>query len=85
MRSNNRRAPHARKPSGSWFAGPGRPEDGIGVSKRGSEELVDREVERGHVAEFLAGIPSGLSGLVLEGDAGAGKTTRVPPAVLDAG
>jgi hypothetical protein len=40
-----------------------------------STHVVSREVETRAVGEFLASIPSGPSALVVEGDAGIGKTT----------
>jgi DNA-binding CsgD family transcriptional regulator len=47
--------------------------------------LLGRGRELGAVAAFLDGLPSGLSGLVLEGEAGIGKTSVWLAGVADAG
>ena len=47
--------------------------------------LLGRGRELGAVAAFLDGLPSGLSGLVLEGEAGIGKTSMWLAGVADAG
>jgi DNA-binding CsgD family transcriptional regulator len=50
----------------------------------GSWRAVGRSRELGAVAAFLAGLPSGPSGLLLEGEAGIGKTTVWMAGVADA-
>src|SRR5919197_927661 len=40
-----------------------------------NEQPIGRDEELGLVDEFLEGIPSGLTGLLVQGDAGSGKTT----------
>ena len=46
--------------------------------------LVGREQELGELARFLDAVPAGPVGLLLEGDAGIGKTTLWREAVLEA-
>ena len=50
----------------------------------GSWSVVGRRRELDAVAAFLDGVPSGPSGLLLEGEAGIGKTTVWMAGVADA-
>src|SRR5215472_15520997 len=50
----------------------------------GTRGLLGRSRELGAVAAFLDGLPSGPSGLVLEGEAGIGKTSVWLAGVADA-
>ncbi|MGH3042343.1 MAG: LuxR C-terminal-related transcriptional regulator [Gaiellaceae bacterium] len=47
-------------------------------------EVIGRDAELARTAAFLDALPSGPSGLVIEGEAGAGKTTRWLAAVDEA-
>ena len=46
--------------------------------------VVGRDAELAALSEFLAGIPNGASLVVLEGDAGMGKTTLWRSTVAEA-
>lgn len=50
----------------------------------GSWSVIGRGRELGAVAAFLDGVPSGPSGLLVEGEAGIGKTTVWMAGVADA-